>query len=79
MSGRGKVSSYVIYHKPYPWTGEYAKKVPYNVAEIQLEEGPRIPSNIIGLQNDKIEIGMQVQLLFEDVNTEISLPKFKPV
>jgi uncharacterized protein len=79
MSGRGKVTTFIIYHKRYPWTGEYANKVPYNVAEIQLEEGPRIASNIVGLQNDKIENGMQVQLLFEDVNNLISLPKFKPV
>jgi uncharacterized OB-fold protein len=78
MSGRGKVTSIIIYHKPYSWTGEYANKVPYNVAEIELEEGPRIASNIVGVKNDEIEIGMQVRVLFENVNKMISLPIFRP-
>ena len=78
MSGRGRVTSVIIYHKPYYWTGEFAHKVPYNVTEVELEEGPRIATNIVGVRNDKIQIGMQVRVSFEKVNKEIFLPKFKP-
>jgi uncharacterized OB-fold protein len=53
--------------------------VPYNVALVDLEEGVRMATNIVGCSNAEIRIGMPVAVTFEDVSTEISLPKFRPV
>ena len=55
----------------------FAKDVPYNVASIELAEGPRIIANVVGARNEELHIGMPVEVAFEDVNDEISLPKFR--
>jgi len=77
LSGRGKVASWVVFHKLYH--PSFAKDVPYNVAFVELDEGPRIISNIVDCKNEDIRIGMPVSVLFEDINDEISIPRFKPV
>jgi len=35
-------------------------------------------TNIVGCSNDKIRVGMAVEVTFEDINDEVSLPKFWP-
>ncbi len=77
LSGRGRIASWVVFHKLYH--PGFAKDVPYNVAFVELEEGPRVISNILGVPNDQLHIGMPVEVTFEDVNEEVSLPKFKVV
>src|SRR5262249_25576235 len=74
-SGRGKIASWVVFHKVYH--PGFARDVPYSVAFIELDEGPRIISNVVGVKNEELEIGMPVEVVFEDVNDEISLPKFR--
>ena len=46
---------------------------------MELAEGPRVISNVLGVKNEDLHIGMPVEVVFEDVNDEISLPKFQPV
>ena len=76
MSGKGKVFSYIIYHRAFH--PAYANEIPYNVAIIELEEGPRMQSNVdCGI--DEIKIEMPVEVYFEDTSDDISLPKFRPV
>ncbi|MBN9078714.1 MAG: hypothetical protein BGN87_23175 [Rhizobiales bacterium 65-79] len=77
VSGRGKIATWVVFHKLYH--PSFAKDIPYNVAFVELEEGPRIISNIVGVKNDELYIGMPVEVIFEDVNEDISIPKFQPV
>ena len=77
MSGRGKVASWVVFHKVYH--PGFAKDVPYNVTLVELEEGPRLISSIVGIPNDKIRMGMPLSVVFEDVADGVSLPKFRPV
>lgn len=77
LSGRGKVYSYVIYHMAYH--PSYKDDIPYTVAIIQLNEGPRMESNITGCKGEDIQIDMPVEVYFDDVTDDISLPKFKPV
>jgi uncharacterized OB-fold protein len=75
-SGRGKVLSRTIVHwSPNP---AYAAESPYSLALIQLEEGPRMLSNLIGCPPDPIQIGMPVKVDFEQCGPEIMLPKFRP-
>jgi uncharacterized OB-fold protein len=51
--------------------------VPYVVALIALEEGPRLLSNIVGLDPDEVRCEMPVEVVFEDVADGVALPKFK--
>lgn len=75
-SGRGELYTYTILHRAYPG---WEKEVPYNVSWIKLDEGPLLMSNIVECNNRDLHIGMRVEVVFEDVTEEISLPKFKPV
>ena len=53
--------------------------MPYTIGVVQLEEGPRMVTNIIGCKPEDIKVGMKVQVVFEDATETVSLPKFKPV
>lgn len=75
LSGRGKIATWVVFHKLYH--PAFAADIPYSVAFIELEEGPRIISNVVGVANEEMKIGMPVEVVFEDVNAEVSIPKFR--
>jgi hypothetical protein len=51
---------------------------PYNVAIVELEEGPRLHTRIVGCSNDEIFIGMPVEVVFDRINDEVSLVTFEP-
>ena len=73
-SGRGKVFSYVVFHRVYH--RGFATEVPYVVALIELEEGPRMISNIVGTPPDAIACEMPVRVVFEDVAEDVTIPQF---
>jgi len=76
MSGNGSVYSFTIVHRPLArW---FADKVPLVCAVIELDEGVRMISNIEEVDLNDVHIGMRVSVTFEDVNEEITLPKFRP-
>lgn len=77
-NGRGKVYSWIVVRHPIP-AEIYAKDVPYVVALIELEEGVRMPSNIIGCDPESINPGMAVEVVFEDVSDAVTLPRFRPL
>ncbi|MEQ8860660.1 MAG: Zn-ribbon domain-containing OB-fold protein [Pseudomonadales bacterium] len=74
-SGRGRLDSYVISHRPHP-----AFEPPYAIALIALEEGPRLMSNIVECAQtpEALELDMPLEVVFEAQNDEISLPLFRP-
>lgn len=76
VSGSGKVFSWVVFHRPY--YPSFAEDVPYNVAMVELEEGPRLLANLVGVKNEDIYIGMPVEAVFEDVTEEVTIFKFRP-
>lgn len=76
VSGRGKVTSWVVFHQEY-FPG-FEPDLPYNVVQVELEEGPRILSNLRGVNNDEIRFDMPVEVWFDDVTAEVTLPKFRP-
>ena len=55
--GRGRVFSYVVYHRVYH--PAFAQEVPYAVAVVELDEGPRMFSNVIGIPPDKVACDMR--------------------
>jgi hypothetical protein len=77
-SGRGTLHSYVINQRAMPGSGFEA---PYAIAVVALEEGPRMMSNIVGCPQtpEALILDMPLEVVFEPVNDEISLPLFRPV
>lgn len=72
-SGKGTVHSYTVVHRaPESFVGD----VPYVVALIDLDEGVRMMSNIVD-PPASVRIGARVEVLFEAVTPEITLPKFR--
>ena len=58
----------------------FREHVPYIVALVDLEEGARMPTNLVGVEPDAehVRIGMALEVTFDDVTEEITLPKFRP-
>src|SRR5438552_17648106 len=75
-SGKGTLYSFALVHQVYH--PGFATEVPYNIAQVDLEEELRIITNVVGCPNDALQIGKPLEVTFEDITDEISLPKFKP-
>ena len=76
-SGRGTIYTWTIVHGPT--LPAFQDDLPYNVCIVELDEGPRIYTTVIGLDNDDIKAGMDVNVVWDDVTDEITLPKFTPI
>jgi uncharacterized protein len=76
VSGRGEVYSFNIMHQVYH--PGFAAEVPYAVVVVKLEEGPKIVSNLAGVRPHEIKCGMPVEVIFEKINDQVTLPKFRP-
>jgi uncharacterized OB-fold protein len=74
-SGRGTIWSFTTTYHAFGRTWKEA--VPYTVVVVQLEEGPRLTSNLVDADPEAIRIGLPVELLFEDVTSEATLPRFR--
>lgn len=72
-SGRGTVYSFVVVHHPQAPQFEY----PLPVALVELEEGTRLVTNIVGCEPDDIEIGMAVVCDLVAFDDELTLPQFR--
>lgn len=74
-SGRATLYSYVINHRPMP-----AFAGPHSIAVVELEEGPRMMTNIVGCPQtpEALALDMPLEVTFEPVTDEITLPLFRP-
>ena len=79
VSGRGKVYSYAIQHRAFH--PGWAQETPYVTAIVELDEGPRMYTNLVDVEPDpkSLRCDMPVEVVFEDISEEISLPRFRPV
>ena len=75
-SGRGQISTFTVIHKA--WFPAFAADIPYNVIQVELDEGPRITANLIDAPPEGPSIGMRVEVTFDEVSAEITLPRFRP-
>ena len=74
-SGGGEVYSFVLhYHPPIP-----PFEPGHPVAVIQLEEGTRLVSDLVGIEPEAVRIGIPVQVEFNRVDDELILPQFRPL
>jgi uncharacterized OB-fold protein len=74
VSGRGKVYSFVVFHRVYH--PAFEGDVPYVVALVELEEGPRLLTNIVGTPPEDVRCEMPVAVTFEDIADGVAIPKF---
>ena len=77
VSGRGKVYSYSVVRRA--GIPGFENDVPYVFAIVELDEGPRMATNIVGIEPEKVSIGTKVEAFFDDVTPELTLVKFKPI
>jgi uncharacterized OB-fold protein len=78
VSGRGVVHAFAIPHRsPNP---AFASEAPYVVALVELEEGARMMSNLVDVDPtpEAVRVGMAVEIVYDDVTDEVTLPKFRP-
>ena len=73
VSGSGRVASFAIYRRTY----HPGKPAPYVVALVELDEGPRLLSNVVGCSPEAVAIDMPVRVRFEEVG-DVTLPLFEP-
>lgn len=76
MSGRATVYAFtVVHHSVHPVS---AGATPYVVALVELDEGPRIVTNVRGCAPEDVRIGMRLEVVFEDLDESVTLPQFAP-
>lgn len=76
-SGRARLLSFVIPQRPprnFPGAG------PYVIGIVELAEGPRMMSNIVDVEPspDHLACDMPLEVVFDDVTADVTLPKFRP-
>lgn len=74
-SGRATLYSYVIHHRPMP-----GFEPPYAIAVVALAEGPRMMTNLVDVAQtpEALELDMPLEVTFQKLDEEISLPVFRP-
>jgi uncharacterized OB-fold protein len=69
LSGKGEVLTYTIIHVG---SDDFEEQIPYPIAIIQLDEGPRLTAQIVDCDNDDIHIGMRVESTFRKIQQDSS-------
>ncbi len=77
-SGRGKLHTFVVNHRA---PRGFPAKGPYVIGIVELDEGARMMTNIVGVEPDpkNLHCDMPVEVVFEPITDAITLPKFKPL
>jgi uncharacterized protein len=76
MSGLGEVYTFAIFRHAY--NDGWRDRVPYNVALVQLAEGPTLISNVVGVEPEALRVGLPVAVVFETVGDDVTVPRFAP-
>ena len=75
-SGKGEIYAFSVTYEGVEQA--FAEDLPIVLAWVDLEEGIRMQTNIIDCDPEDVSIGMPVEVTFQDVTDEISLPFFRP-
>jgi len=75
--GFGTVYTFAVYHAAFH--PGFKADVPYTVAVVALDEGPRLLTNIVGCPPDQVRCDMPVEVTWQEVDEGITLPKFRPI
>ena len=76
LSGRGEVYTYTVVHRPLA----AGQQLPFVIAVITLEGagGVRMISNLVAVEPGHVAVGMPVEVVWEDMSTELAIPRFRP-
>jgi hypothetical protein len=75
-AGTGTIYTYTVVESNAP--SAFIQDIPYVVAVIRLDEGVQMLSNIVGCDPEDVECDMPVEVIFEKLDDNFNLPKFKP-
>ena len=76
VAGRGRVYTFTVVHRaPTP---AYQAEAPYAIAYIELDEGPRVPARLVDVDPATVEVGLPVEVVFDDVDADLTLYRFRP-
>jgi hypothetical protein len=74
-SGRGTVYTFTVTYQNQ--AAVFRDELPYVMAYVELDEGPRILTNVVKTPPDAVTIGMPVEVVFEDIDEGLAIPKFQ--
>jgi len=75
-NGNATLHSFALMHQLYDEA--FASEIPYNIALVETEEGVRLTSQVVDCPNERLEIGMPLEVTFERMSDEVAVPKFRP-
>ncbi|HUC36880.1 MAG TPA: Zn-ribbon domain-containing OB-fold protein [Acidimicrobiales bacterium] len=75
-SGRGTVHSFTVIRQNH--SRPFRDQIPYVVALVDLEEGPRVMTNVVGCEPEEVHIDMPVRATFETVSETAGIALFRP-
>jgi hypothetical protein len=75
--GCGTVFTWTVVERPMH--AAFAADVPYAPVVVEMDEGVRVLSQLVDCSPDDLRIGMPVEVVFEDVTDEVTLPRFRRV
>jgi uncharacterized OB-fold protein len=78
LSGRGSVYSFTVNRRGQADMPAYREAGVYVLAYVELDEGPRVMTNIVDCDPDTVKIGQQVEVVFHDTGAGNALPRFRP-
>jgi uncharacterized OB-fold protein len=76
VSGRGRLHSFTVFRRAY--AAELADQLPYVVGVVELEEGPRLITNVVGIEPDDVRVDLPVEVVFDDLTDDVTLHAFRP-
>ncbi len=77
VSGRATLISHARVHQNYH--PAFEAELPYNIAVVELEEGVRLLTNLVGIDGVAPRAGMPLQVVFKEAGAGVWIPKFRPV
>jgi uncharacterized OB-fold protein len=78
-SGRGTIYSFTINRRGVADLAAYRDAGVYVLAYVELDEGPRVMTNVVECDPDSIRIGQRVEVVFHDTGQGTALARFRPV
>lgn len=73
-SGKGTLFSWTT--ATQPMMPQFAESVPYSPVVVELDEGVRLVTWLVGVKPEELKLGMPLKVAFDDVTPEVTLPKF---
>ena len=75
-SGRAALYTWsVVHHNDLP---PFSERIPYVAAVVDLAEGPRMMTNVVDCDPDRLEVGMPLRVAYRELDDEVTIPVFVP-